>query len=62
MNNNIVWQEIDDRLAETVNGGVNASWQSLYLDSVGALQVNGGDGIQNNYYFYFNFGGGRHKR
>ena len=61
MNNNIVWQEIDDRLAETVNGGANRS-QSLYLGSVGALQVNGGDGIQNNFYINFNFGRGRHKR
>jgi hypothetical protein len=59
----IAWKEVDDLQAETFNGGKN-TWQSLYLDSVGALQINGGNGIQNNFYifnFNFNLGRGRKK-
>jgi hypothetical protein len=49
----LVLTEINDLQAETLNGGTK-SWQNLYLDNVGALQVNGGNGVQNNFYV-FNF-------
>ncbi len=60
----VMWQEITDERAECLNGG---GWKDIYLGSVGALQVNGGDGVQNNYYifnFYFNVGksgGNKHR-
>jgi hypothetical protein len=60
----VMWQEITDDRAECLNGG---GWkdQDIYLGSVGALQVNGGNGVQNNYYifnFYFNVGGSGGKK
>jgi hypothetical protein len=53
-----MWQEITDDRAECVNGG---NWkQDFKIGDVGALQINGGDGVQNNYYiFNFFFGGKR---
>lgn len=53
----VMWQEITDDRAECLNGG---NWKDIYLGSVGALQVNGGNGVQNNYYtfiFNINLGG-----
>jgi hypothetical protein len=58
----MMWKEIDDTQAESLNGGKN-KWQDLYLGSVGALQINGGDGTQNNYYnFNFYLGSYRKKK
>ena len=51
----MMWTEISDDRAECLNGG---GWKDLYLGSVGALQVNGGNGVQNNY-FIFNFNLGK---
>jgi hypothetical protein len=59
----LVLKEIDDNLAANLNGGAG-KWQDLYLASVGALQINGGNGVQNNYYIFnidLNFGGRRKK-
>ncbi len=61
----IVLKEIDDCSAEIISGGSNRKWQDLYLGNIGALQVNGGNGVQNNFYifnFNFNFGQNRHKK
>ena len=54
----IMWTEIKDDRAENINGG---SWKNFYLGSVGALQVNGGNGVQNNYYIFNIFLGGRRR-
>jgi hypothetical protein len=55
-----MWKEIADDRAECVNGG---GWLTdLNIGSVGAIQINGGDGVQNNYYtFNFYFGGNRRR-
>ncbi len=54
-----MWKEIDDNCAESLNGGA-VRWQNFNIGSVGALQVNGGNGVQNNYYiFSVNLGGRR---
>lgn len=53
----MMWIQISDDRAESLNGG---GWKELYLGSVGALQVNGGNGVQNNY-FIFNFNLGKSK-
>ncbi len=45
----VMWTEINDDRAECVNGG---GWKDLYLPSVGALQINGGNGIQNNFFIF----------
>ena len=58
---NIVLTEITDLQAETLNGGSKNNWQSLYFDTVNNLQINGLNGVQNNYFFNFNFGRNRHK-
>ena len=55
----IVLTEITDLQAETLNGGFKGEWQSFYFDQVKYLQINGRDGVQNN--FVFNFGRNRHK-
>ncbi len=55
----IALTEITDLQAETLNGGSFVrQWQSFYFDKVNSLQINGRDGVQNN--FFFNFG--RNKR
>ena len=57
----IVLTEITDLQAETLNGGsIVREWQSFYFDKVNSLQINGRDGVQNN--FIFNFGNKRHKK
>ncbi len=54
----VMWTELQDDRSESINGG---SWKNLYLGSVGALQVNGGNGVQNNYYIFNIFLGGRRR-
>lgn len=57
----ILLTEITDLQAETLNGGsIVRDWQSFYFDKVNSLQINGRDGVQNN--FVFNFGSKRHKK
>jgi hypothetical protein len=56
----IVLTEITDLQAETLNGGFKGDWQSFYFDKVNNLQINGRDGVQNN--FFFNFGNKRHRK
>lgn len=54
-----MWQEITDDRAECVNGG---SWeQDFNFGNVGALQINGKDGVQNNYFIFNFFFGGKKK-
>jgi hypothetical protein len=57
----VMWKEINDDRAECLNGG---GWlKDLTLGSVGAIQINGGDGVQNNYYIFNIFlGGNRHRK
>ncbi|WP_310488424.1 hypothetical protein [Chamaesiphon sp. VAR_69_metabat_338] len=55
----VMWQEITEDRAECVNGG---SWkQEFNLGDVGAIQVNGGNGVQNNYYIFNFFLGGKRR-
>lgn len=56
----IVLAEITDLQAETLNGGFKGEWQSFYFDTIKNLQINGRDGVQNN--FVFNFGSKRHRK
>ena len=56
----IVLTEITDLQAETINGGFKGDWQNFYFDTVKNVQINGRDGIQNN--FFINFGRNRHKK
>ena len=56
----IVLAEITDLQAETLNGGAKRDWESLYFDKINNLQINGLNGVQNN--FFFNFGNKRHKK
>ena len=46
-----MWKEIDDSQAESLNGG-RGGLPNFYLGSVNALQINAGNGIQNNYYIF----------
>lgn len=56
----IVLTEITDLQAETINGGsIVSDWKTFYFNKVNNLQINEGNGIQNN--FFFNFGRKRHK-
>jgi hypothetical protein len=57
---NIVLAEITDLQAETINGGFKGNLQNLYFDTINNLQINGRDGVQNNY--FINFGNKRHKK
>jgi hypothetical protein len=56
----IVLAEITDLQAETLNGGFKGDWQNFYFDTVKYLQINGRDGVQNNY--FINFGNKRNKK
>ena len=47
----IMWEEIDESQAENLSGG-RIGLPDFYLGSVNALQVNAGNGIQNNYYVF----------
>ncbi len=54
----LVLKEIDDDLAASLNGGGKLT--DIFLNNVSALQINGGNGVQNNYYiFNVNIGFGR---
>ncbi len=56
----VMWNEITDDRAECLNGG---GWfKDFNIGSVGALQVNGGDGVQNNYYIFNFYIGGKNRR
>lgn len=55
----VMWKELDDDRAQSLNGG--GRWKDFYIGSVGALQVNGGDGVQNNYYIFNIYLGGRRR-
>jgi hypothetical protein len=52
----IMWKEIEDDRAECLNGG---GWKDVIFGNVGALQINGDDGVQNNYYTFNFYLGGR---
>jgi hypothetical protein len=58
----IMWKEIDESQAESLSGG-KRGLPDFYLGSVNALQVNAGNGIQNNYYVFtfINVRGRRHR-
>jgi hypothetical protein len=56
---NVMWKEINDDRAECLNGG---SWKDFNLGSVGALQINAGNGVQNNYFIFNIILGGRYRR
>lgn len=48
---NLLWAELDDDLAENLNGGFNDRYLNVSIaGGVGSLQQNAGDGYQNNYY------------
>jgi hypothetical protein len=56
----VMWKEITDDRSECLNGG---GWfKDFNIGSVGALQINGGDGVQNNYYIFNFYIGGKHRR
>lgn len=55
-----MWKGIEDERAECLNGG---GWKDFNIGSVGALQINGDDGVQNNYFiFNITLGGCRRRR
>ncbi|WP_309727947.1 hypothetical protein [Chamaesiphon sp. OTE_75_metabat_556] len=56
----VMWKEITEDRAESLNGG---GWFTDFnIGSVGALQINGGDGVQNNYYIFNFYIGGKNRR
>ena len=56
----IVWTEITDLQAETLNGGFKDELRNFYFDQVKYLQINGRDGVVN--IFNINFGRKRDRK
>jgi hypothetical protein len=47
---NLLWAELDDDLAENLNGGSDSTYLNISIaGGVGSVQQNGDDGYQSNY-------------